>query len=109
MPESTLQRFTAPLYAGHSDCAVVVPFDPAAAWGTPAHRIGYRQHRGHAVQGTVDGVPFVGWIWFYFREWRLVLPRHLLRAAGAAAGDVVTIRVKPHPDPAAVPPYTPGG
>ena len=63
-----MNRFTAELYEGHSDRAVVVPFDPGEVWGTTPRRIGYGKHKGHAVQGTVNGEPFEDWIWFYFRE-----------------------------------------
>jgi hypothetical protein len=53
-----VKRFVAELYQGHSDCAVIVPFDPARAWGSEPRRIGYGKHVGHAVRGTVDGEPF---------------------------------------------------
>lgn len=30
---AAVKRFTAELYQGHSDRAVIVPFDPAEVWG----------------------------------------------------------------------------
>jgi len=104
----TTRRFTAELYEGHSDCAVLVPFDPAKAWRKKPRRIGYRNHVGHAVEGTVDGEPFESWIWFYFREWRMVVPDRALAEIGAAAGDRVKIAVRPHTEPELAPPYAPG-
>ena len=107
-PARAVQRFTAELYQGHSDRAVLVPFDPAKAWGTQPRRIGYRKHTGHAVEGTVDGKPFEGWIWFYFREWRMVIPDAVLAASGAEPGETVKVAVRPHPAPETVAPYEPG-
>jgi hypothetical protein len=103
-----MKRFSAELYEGHSDCAVLVPFDPALEWKTKPRRIGYGKHTGHGAEGTVDGRPFEGWIWFYFHEWRMVIPDAVLEAAGAAPGDVVKCAVRPHPHPEQVPKYKPG-
>lgn len=102
------KTFTAEIYEGHSDRAVIVPFDPSKAWGTKPRRIGYRNHVGHAVLGNVGGKPFESWIWFYFREWRMVIADPILAAAGAAPGDAVKITVRPHPEPESVAPYEPG-
>jgi hypothetical protein len=102
------KRFAAELYGGHSDCAVLVPFDPGRAWNAKPVRIGYQKHVGHAVRGTVDGEPFEGWIWFYFREWRLVIPDSVLAAIDAEPGDTLAIAVRPHPEPETVAPYRPG-
>jgi hypothetical protein len=103
-----LKKFTAELYEGHSDCAVIVPFDPAQVWKTKPHRIGYRSYVGHAVRGTVGGEQFESWIWFYFHQWRMVIPDRVLEAVHAAPGDTVKITVRPHPSPEAVAAYTPG-
>jgi len=103
------KRFTAEVYQGHSDCGVLVPFDPAAVWvDAVPRRIGYGKHEGYAVQGTVQGQAFESWIWFYFHEWRMVLPEDVLDAAGIGPGDRALIRASPHPAPARVPPYRPG-
>lgn len=103
-----MKRFTAEVYEGHSDCAVLVPFDPAQVWESTPRRIGYGKHVGHAVQGTIDGKPFESWIWFYFREWRMVIADRVLQAIGAAPGDTVKLAVRPHPKPETVAPYKPG-
>lgn len=103
-----MKTFTAELYAGHSDCAVIVPFDPAKAWKTKPRRIGYRDYVGHAVRGTVDGEPFESWIWFYFHEWRMVIGDAVLATLDVAPGDAVKIAVGPHPKPDSVAPYKPG-
>jgi len=103
-----MKRFRAELYEGHSDCAVIVPFDPALAWKSKPQRIGYRKYVGHAVRATVDGEPFESWIWFYFHQWRMVVPDAVLEAIGAAPGDSLQLTVRPHPDPASVAPYEPG-
>ena len=103
-----LKRFTAEVYEGHSDCAVLVPFDPAEEWKTKPVRIGYGKHVGHAVRGTIGGVPFESWIWFYFHEWRMVVPDPVLAAAGLSPGDRAKVAVRPHPRPEAVARYRPG-
>ena len=103
-----MKTFTAEIYEGHSDCAVIVPFDPAKVWKTKPHRIGYRKYAGHAVRGTINGEPFESWIWFYFHEWRMVIADQVLMAVRAAPGDAVKIPVRPHPRPEAVAPYKPG-
>ena len=104
-----LQRFAAEIYEGHSDCAVLVPFDPAKVWKSSApRRIGYGKHLGHAVHGKVDGEAFESWIWFYFHEWRMVIADAVLAAIDASPGDTVKISVRPHPEPEKVPPYRPG-
>jgi len=103
-----MKTFTAELYAGHSDCAVIVPFDPAALWKTKPRRIGYRKYEGHAVRGRIAGQPFESWIWLYFHEWRMVIADEVLAAAGVAPGDSVKLAVEPHPAPESVPPYKPG-
>jgi hypothetical protein len=103
------QRFEAEIYRGHSDRAVHVPFAPEVVWGIAPRRIGYRKHMGHAVRATVDGHPFEGWIWPYVRKFVLVIPDPVLDAASLDAGDVVELRVEPHPEPERVPPFRPGG
>ena len=103
-----MKRFSAEVYEGHSDCAVIVPFDPAKTWKTTPRRIGYGKHLGHAVEGSIDGVRFEGWIWFYFHEWRMVIPDAVLAAAGAEPGDSVKVSVRAHPKPEMVAPYQPG-
>jgi hypothetical protein len=103
-----MRRFRAELYAGHSDSAVIVPFDPSKSWKTKPRRIGYRKYTGHAVRGTINGESFESWIWFYFREWRMVIDASVLAAIGAEPGDEMTIAVSPHPHPEEVPPYEPG-
>ena len=104
----SMKRFTAELYEGHSDCAVIVPFDPSETWEAQPRRIGYRKHVGYAVRGAVNGQPFEGWIWFYFHVWRLVIPDAAVAAIGAQPGESVKVIVRPHPKPEEVAPYTPG-
>ena len=103
-----MRRFRAELYAGHSDSAVIVPFDPSKSWKTKPRRIGYRKYTGHAVRGTINGESFESWIWFYFHEWRMVIADAVLAAIDASPGDTVKISVRPHPEPEKVPPYRPG-
>lgn len=103
-----MKKFSAEVYEGHSDCAVLVPFDPSKLWKTKPRRIGYGKHVGYAVRGTVQGEPFEGWVWFYFHEWRLVIADAVLDAVGVGLGDTVQIALSEHPEPEAVPPYKPG-
>ena len=108
VPRLPVKRFTAELYEGHSDCAVIVPFDPSTVWTATPRSIGYGKHTGYAVSGTANGEPFAGWIWFYFHEWRMVIDDAVLAAIGASPGDALKLVVKPHPRPDAVHPYKPG-
>lgn len=102
------KRFSAELYEGHSDCAVIVPFEPSKSWDTFPRRIGYRKYEGYAVRGTVNGEAFDSWIWFYFHEWRMVIANRVLAAIDAESGEKVRIAVSPHPEPETVAPYKPG-
>jgi hypothetical protein len=43
------RTFTAEVEQGHKGCALILPFDPAAAWGARAR---------HFVAGTIAGVPY---------------------------------------------------
>ena len=103
-----MKSFRATLYEGHSDCAVIVPFDPSGIWDATPRRIGYRKHVGYAVRGKVNDHPFEGWIWHYFHEWRLVIPEVTLAKARVGPGDPVQVKVAPHPQPETVEPYSPG-
>jgi hypothetical protein len=108
-----IKRFTAELYEGHSDCAVLVPFDPVAIWNTTPRRIGYQKHMGHAVagkvaaSGTAKAEPFESWIWFYARQWRMVIDDDVLAKIKAEPGQRVKLAVRPHPKPETVAPYRP--
>ena len=95
----TTKRFPGTIYAGHTtDCGVLVPFDPSKVWpSVEPLPIGYRKFVGYAVRGTVAGVPFESWIFHYFKQWRLVVPRKALEAAGVDAGDDARFSVRPHP------------
>ena len=104
-----MKRFTATLYRGHSDSAVIVPFDPGTLWQLEPRRIGYRKYVGYAVRGRIAGVTFESWIWLYFHEWRMVIADAVLAKAKVEPGDAVTISVEPHAKPEQVAPYVPGG
>lgn len=104
------QRFKAEVYAGHTtDCGALVPFDPAEKWkGTQLLSIGYRKHDGYAVQGSVNGVPFESWVFFYFKQWRLIVPNPALDSAHVAVGEVASFTLRPHQHPEDNPKFTPG-
>jgi hypothetical protein len=108
MRRARMEKFAAELYEGHSDCAVIVPFDSATSWKAKPRRIGYGKHVGYAVRGTVNGEPFEGWIWFYFHEWRMVIADAVLAKIGAEPGQLLKVCVSTHPKPETVEPYQPG-
>lgn len=104
------KHFVGEIYAGHTtDCGVLVPFDPSAAWPRAEQLpIGYRRLVGFAVRGSVAGEPFDSWIFHYHRRWRLVVPNAALAAARLGPGDRAQLLVRPHPNPEAAAKFVPG-
>jgi hypothetical protein len=70
-------RVTAPVLDGHKGPAIVWPFDPATVFGARPRQF---------VEGTMNGVAFVGEIGFRRRVHYTCVPEGLLEAAGVAPG-----------------------
>jgi hypothetical protein len=106
----TTKRFSAEIYQGHTtDCGVIVPFDAAKVWkSAKTLPIGYRKHVGYAVRGTVNGAKFESWVFHYFHEWRMVVPKKALDAAGVGPEETAKFALSLHPDPESAKKFEPG-
>ena len=92
--------FEAELYEGHDKtCAVHVPFDPNEIWGAAPDEIvigrSKKARKAHRVSGSINGVPFESAIWFYFRNFVLIIEPAVRKRAKAKPGDTVEIVVAP--------------
>ena len=92
--------FSAEMYEGHDGTtAVHVPFDPREVWdAAPAAIVIGRSKKprnAHLVRGTVNGVAFESAIWFYFRDFVMIIEPAVRKAAKAKPGDTVEIVVEP--------------
>lgn len=88
-------RFEAELIEGHKGVtAVIVPFDPEEKWGQKPLRLDRRRH-GWLVTGTVDGVPFDGYIGERWGRFFIIIEPALRKAAGVSVGDPLEIVVTP--------------
>jgi hypothetical protein len=92
--------FQAALYEGHDGtCAVHVPFDPKEVWDHAPSEIviGRKQtpRQAHLVRGTVNGVSFESAIWFYFRNFVMIIEPAVTKRAKVAPGDTLEIVVEP--------------
>ena len=47
------------------------------------------------MRGTVNGVPFESAIWFYFRNFVMIIDDEIKKRAKAKPGDVLEIVVEP--------------
>jgi hypothetical protein len=89
------KSFDAELILGHKGVtAVIVPFDPEAAWAQKPARLAGRRH-GWLVTGDVGGAPFEGYIGERWGKFFITVDEELRAAAKLAVGDVVTVRVAP--------------
>ena len=80
------RRFATEVELGHKGCAIVLPFDPAAAWGRRAR---------HFVRGTLNGVPVEAEIGRRWGRYFSCLDDDLLEALELAPGDVVAVSLEP--------------
>src|SRR5262249_34355420 len=80
------RSFEAEVELGHKGCAIVLPFDPAAAWGRRAR---------HFVRGTLNGVPVEAEIGKRWGRHFSCVDDDLLEALGLAPGDVVAVAFEP--------------
>lgn len=89
-----VEKFTAEILDGHKGAAVEVPFDPTITWSLPVRPL-WRGRRGHAVNGTVNGVSFQSAIVPRSRRFYLLLDEGVLHAAELSLGATATFSVTP--------------
>ena len=92
------RQFRAELLTGHKGAAVLVPFDPAKAWGTRPVRVAskaYGLRPGHLVRAKLNGHAFDGWIGHRWGNFFILVEQDLRAAAGVEVGDMVDVVVQP--------------
>jgi hypothetical protein len=88
-------EFNAELIEGHKGVTVVlVPFDPEEGWSLKPVRLHERRH-GWLIRGTVNGVPFNGYIGERWGRFFIIVDRELREAAGVSVGDTLRIVIQP--------------
>jgi hypothetical protein len=88
-------KFEAELIQGHKGVtAVIVPFDPEEGWSRKPVRLAQRRH-GWLVSGTVNGVPFDGYIGERWGRFFITIDPELRTAANVAVGDKLQIIIQP--------------
>jgi hypothetical protein len=95
-------RFEGELFEGHKGVvAVLVPFDPEDAWQLKPHRLAGRRH-GWPVTGSANGADFAGYIGDRWGRFFIAFEPEVLREAKAAAGDQISMVVRPTGSPEVV-------
>ena len=88
-------EFVAELIEGHKGVTVViVPFDPEEGWSQKPVRLDSRRH-GWLVTGTVNRMPFEGYIGERWGRFFIVIEPDLRKAAGVSVGDQLKMIVRP--------------
>jgi hypothetical protein len=88
-------EFQAELIQGHKGVTVVVvPFDPEEGWSQKPVRLAGRRH-GWLVTGTVNDIPFDGYIGDRWGRFFISIDRELREAAAVAIGDKLKIVIEP--------------
>jgi hypothetical protein len=87
--------FSAVLIAGHKGVdAVIVPFDPEEVWGKKAILIDGRRE-GWLVAGSMNGVPFKGWIGHRWGRHFIIVDAATRAAARTSVGATIELMVAP--------------
>lgn len=92
------RKFRAELLTGHKGAAVLVPFDPAKAWGSRPVRVAsaaYGLRPGHLIRASLNGHAFDGWIGHRWGNFFILVDPRLQKAAGVEVGDMVEVAVAP--------------
>jgi hypothetical protein len=88
-------RFTTALIEGHKGVTVViVPFDPEQVWSQKPVRLDPRRD-GWLVKGTVNRVPFHGYIGHRWGRFFIIIDPELREAARVSVGDALCLAVEP--------------
>jgi hypothetical protein len=88
-------EFVAELIEGHKSVTVViVPFDPEEGWSQKPVRLDSRRH-GWLITGTVNGVPFDGYIGERCERFFIIIEPELREAARVSVGDKLKMTVQP--------------
>ncbi len=89
------REFNAELIEGHKGVTVViVPFDPEQVWSEKPLRLDPRRH-GWLVRGSVNGVPFDGYIGERWSRFFIIIGPELRAAAKVSVGDTLRMIVRP--------------
>jgi hypothetical protein len=88
------EKFRALIQDGHKEAAAEVPFNPVVKWHIPDGQL-WHGRRGYKVEGTLNGTAFDSVIVPRARSFFLIIDNALLKAAGAAAGEIAEIMVVP--------------
>ncbi|WP_430390274.1 DUF1905 domain-containing protein [Dyella sp. 20L07] len=86
--------FRAKVQNGHSQWAVVLPFDPITQWSTPARPL-WKCGHGHRVRGSLNGRDFQGTVVERAGAFWLVLEDSLATAVGLNVGQSVDVLIEP--------------
>jgi hypothetical protein len=88
-------RFEAELIEGHKGLsALMVPFDPEAVWKSKPVKLSGRRF-GWLVQGTLNGLPFDGYIGFRWERFFILVDPDQQLAAKASLGNPVRVVLRP--------------
>jgi hypothetical protein len=88
-------RFTSELFEGHKGItAVRVPFDPEVLFGLEPVRLEGTRH-GWPVKGTVNRVPFEGYIGDRWGRFFITIEPELREAVKATVGDELAFAIAP--------------
>ena len=88
-------EFDAELIEGHRGVTVVVvPFDPEEGWSQKPVRLDRRRH-GWLITGTVNGVPFDGYVGERWGRFFIIIEPELREAARVSVGDKLRMIVQP--------------
>jgi hypothetical protein len=88
-------EFEAELIEGHKGITVViVPFDPEEGWSQKPVRLDSRRH-GWLITGSVNAVPFDGYIGERWGRFFIIIDPELRNAAGVSVGDTLRMIVQP--------------
>jgi hypothetical protein len=88
-------RFESELVEGHKGVVVaLVPFDPEAVWKLKPVRLDPRRD-GWLVKGTIDDVPFDGYIGYRWNRFFVIVDPDVREHAKARVGDRVAVTLEP--------------
>jgi hypothetical protein len=84
----TTERFEAAIETGHRGCAIIVPFDPASAWGRRAR---------HFIRGTIHGARYEAEIGFRWGRCFVVVGDDVLASRSLRPGDAARVTMTSRP------------
>lgn len=82
------RRFEAAIEPGHKGCAIILPFDPATAWGRRAR---------HFVRGSFHGARYEAEVGHRWGRWFIVVGDDLLASLSLRPGDTARVTMTSRP------------